>query len=230
MRWGRTTTCSYCCSHTGLSASGSVWDRDGVANEQEKRKKHTERLATDARLLAACEGKTWDLNWAAKNRRSELAAALRLFASRLSPTQSQTGPQQEQPLPLQDSTNLPYTRKLARSLLNTPLPKKASVESAASAQQDTKRRSTRLANKLKSDLTVEQQATALLMKKCGMMGPTCISSVYYDDFNPHTPEVLLELQIQRAIMLGMRVRQAVEGARVNSSRESPLDPLGQLYI
>ena len=69
-----------------------MWDRDGVANEQEKRKKPAERLATDARPLAACEGKTRDLNWAAKNRRSELAAALGLFASRLSATQSQTGP------------------------------------------------------------------------------------------------------------------------------------------
>ena len=96
MRWGRTTTCSYCCSHTGLSASGSVWDRDGVANEQEKRKKPAERLAADARPLATCEGKTRDLNWAAKNRRSELATAYRLFASRLSPTQSQTGPKEAQ--------------------------------------------------------------------------------------------------------------------------------------
>jgi len=50
-------------------------------------KKTAERLATDARPLAACEGKTRDLNWTAKNHRSELAAALRL-----SPTQSQTGP------------------------------------------------------------------------------------------------------------------------------------------
>ena len=32
-------------------------------------------------------------------------------------------------------------------------------------------------------------------------------------------------------LLGMRVRQAVEGESVNSSRESPpFDPLGQLYI
>ena len=74
------------------SKEGPVWDRDGVANEQEKRKKPTERLAADARPLAACEGKTRDLNWTAKNRRSELAAAYRLFASRLSLTQSQTGP------------------------------------------------------------------------------------------------------------------------------------------
>jgi hypothetical protein len=35
--------------------------------------------------------------------------------------------------------------------------------------KETKRRGTRLANRSKSTLTMEQQATALLMKKCGIL-------------------------------------------------------------
>ena len=68
---------------------------------------------------------------------------------------------------LRDSTNLPYTKKLRRPILSTPPAKKALEINPVSAQQDTKRRSRRLANKPKSDLTMEVQATALLMKKCG---------------------------------------------------------------
>ena len=71
---------------------GRVWDSVCGAFPQKTQKNPSKHFASNALILAACEGETRDLNWAAKNRRSELAAALRLFRSRLSPTQSQTGP------------------------------------------------------------------------------------------------------------------------------------------
>ena len=71
---------------------GRVWDSVCGAFPQKTQKNPAKRFASNALIPAACEGETRDLNWAAKNRRSELAAALRLFRSRLSPTQSQTGP------------------------------------------------------------------------------------------------------------------------------------------
>ncbi|RLN38860.1 hypothetical protein C2845_PM01G27360 [Panicum miliaceum] len=67
---------------------------------------------------------------------------------------------------------LPFTKKLAKPILDTPPAKKVCSDKQVSAPQDSKRRSTRLANKPKSDLTAEQQATALLMKKCGALGET----------------------------------------------------------
>ena len=66
--------------------------------------------------------------------------------------------------------NLPYTKKIASAVLATPVVKRDADDSQLQTTQPTresKRRSTRLANKPKSDLTLEQQATILLMKKCG---------------------------------------------------------------
>ena len=73
-----------------FSTLGRVWDSVCGAFPQKTQKNPAKRFAPNALIPAACEGETRDLNWAAKNRRSELAAALRLFRSRLSPTQSQT--------------------------------------------------------------------------------------------------------------------------------------------
>ena len=70
--------------------------------------------------------------------------------------------------PLRDSTNLLFTKKLDMPLMHTPPPNKPSRDIAASGQTQAKRRSTRLASRPKSDLTMEQQATALLMRKCGV--------------------------------------------------------------
>jgi len=58
-----------------------------------------------------------------------------------------------------------YTKKVTKCLLQTPATKAKEVES--SMQKG--RRSTRLANKPKSALSKEQQATALLMRKCGLL-------------------------------------------------------------
>jgi len=62
---------------------GRVWDSLCGAFPQKTQKNPAKRFAPNALIPAACEGETRDLNWAAKNRRSELAAALRLFRSRL---------------------------------------------------------------------------------------------------------------------------------------------------
>ena len=58
-----------------------------------------------------------------------------------------------------------YTKKATKCLLQTPATKAKEVES--SMQKG--RRSTRLANKPKSALSMEQQATSLLMRKCGLL-------------------------------------------------------------
>ena len=62
-----------------------------------------------------------------------------------------------------------YTKKVAKSILITPVLKKRNTAAEMSGLKNSKRRSTRLANRPKSDLTMEQQATALLMKKCGTL-------------------------------------------------------------
>ena len=74
-----------------------------------------------------------------------------------------------------DSSNdiamkLLYTKTMTTPLLNTPAQKAGQPISENNTRQETKRRSTRLASRPKSDLTIEQQATALLMKKCGTFG------------------------------------------------------------
>lgn len=46
---------------------------------------------------------------------------------------------------------------------------KENLDSSNNEVTDSKRRSGRLANKPKSNLTMEQQATQLLMKKCGTL-------------------------------------------------------------
>lgn len=62
-----------------------------------------------------------------------------------------------------------YTKKVVKPILGTPASKNAGPASEISNQKDSKRRSTRIASKPKSDLTMEQQATALLMRKCGVL-------------------------------------------------------------
>ena len=58
-----------------------------------------------------------------------------------------------------------YTKKIRKSLLETLVQKVK--ETLESTQKE--RRSTRLASKPKSALNMEQQATTLLMKKCGLL-------------------------------------------------------------
>ena len=60
-----------------------------------------------------------------------------------------------------------FTKKLNQSVLVTPAPKE---EGTVTSEQ--KERSIRLANKPKSALNMEQQAAALLMKKCGLLKET----------------------------------------------------------
>lgn len=66
-------------------------------------------------------------------------------------------------------SQLPFTRKIAKPVLGTPPAKPTADKEPVSTQLDSKRKSKRLACKPKSDLTIEQQATALLMKKCGIL-------------------------------------------------------------
>lgn len=53
------------------------------------------------------------------------------------------------------------TKKMVNSILATPVRKERNATVETSNQKDSKRRSTRLANKPKSDLTMEQQATKI---------------------------------------------------------------------
>ena len=62
-----------------------------------------------------------------------------------------------------------FTKKLNQSVLVTPAPKEK--ETTVTSEQK-ERRSILLANKPKSALNMEQQATALLMKKCGLLKET----------------------------------------------------------
>jgi len=57
------------------------------------------------------------------------------------------------------------------AVLTTPVTKRtpASEEIVESVEVQTKRKSTRIANRPKTRLTVEEQATQLLMKKCGLL-------------------------------------------------------------
>jgi hypothetical protein len=65
---------------------------------------------------------------------------------------------------------------IPQALLTTPSAAKPSqkgkenVPGATPSVQESSRRSARLASKSKSDLTMEEQATLLLMKKCGTLG------------------------------------------------------------
>ena len=65
-----------------------------------------------------------------------------------------------------------YSKKIAGALLTPPCARGFRPdlnESTAKEQPQTKRKSIRIANKPKIDLTMEQQATVLLMKKCGLV-------------------------------------------------------------
>ena len=67
--------------------------------------------------------------------------------------------------PQDAASKLLYTKAIPTALLVTPV-KKAGGSMVEIGSQ-TKRKSTRLASKPRSGLTMEQQATALLLKKCG---------------------------------------------------------------
>ena len=62
-----------------------------------------------------------------------------------------------------------FIAKLPESLLATPIVTKNSNNSDSDTIPASVRRSTRIANRTKSDLTMEQQATVLLMRKCGVL-------------------------------------------------------------
>lgn len=72
-----------------------------------------------------------------------------------------------------DRKNALYTKKVTNAVLGSPVAQsvkktsKSKGEINVDAVLETPRRSNRLANKPKSDLNMEQQATILLMKKCG---------------------------------------------------------------
>jgi hypothetical protein len=62
-----------------------------------------------------------------------------------------------------------FTKKLNQSVLVTPAPKE---KEAIVTSEQKERRSICLANEPKTALNMEQQATALLMKKCGILKET----------------------------------------------------------
>jgi hypothetical protein len=75
----------------------------------------------------------------------------------------------------------PFTKQLQKAILTSPAtvkparkPKgKENLGSNTKEMTDSKRRSVRLANKPKSNLTMEEQATQLLMKKSGTLEADC---------------------------------------------------------
>ena len=77
----------------------------------------------------------------------------------------------EQYGPNDSDLKLPYIKELPTPILNAP-PATEATDSQKSLdtplKEHSKRKSTRLASRPKSNLTMEQQATTLLMKKCGI--------------------------------------------------------------
>jgi hypothetical protein len=71
-----------------------------------------------------------------------------------------------------ESGQLPYLKKIESPILATPVPKKRAAPTNTNTTEKKDRRSTRLANKPKSALNMEQQATTLLMRKCGLVDET----------------------------------------------------------
>jgi len=67
------------------------------------------------------------------------------------------------------ATKYMFTKPVDNPILATPKLLERDIDQDSTTIQQTKRRSTRLAKRPNSDLPVEQQATALLMKKCGLL-------------------------------------------------------------